>query len=79
MDSDFGFAGFTFSQLSPTDPDSFVPDWQTGMVTIDYNRLQLDGFPPGGFIQVVEYDPNDPSSEAFWVVQNLPGLRSGTA
>ena len=63
----------TFSQLSPADPNSFVSDWQTGEVTIDYNRLSQDGFAPGGFIQIVQYDPANPSSsDAFWVVQNIP-------
>jgi hypothetical protein len=59
----------TFGQVNPLFPDSVVADWQTGIVFVDYKRLEPDGI-TDGYIQVLEF--GDSLEEGAWVVQNFP-------
>jgi hypothetical protein len=63
--------GVTFGQLDPTDPASFVADWNSGLALADSRELSRDGI-SGGYLQVIEYDPSQPQADGLWVVQNLP-------
>jgi hypothetical protein len=62
----------TINQLDPSIPGSVESGWNTGIVTLDNAELALDGY-TGGFLQVVEYDPNNADSiTGIWTVQNVP-------
>jgi len=62
----------SFSQLDPTTPDTIAPDWNQGVITMNYQQLLMDGF-SGGYLQVLEFNPSEPTAEdGAWILQNIP-------
>ena len=61
----------SFGQADPTLPNSVVSDWNTGIVTLNNQELLQDGF-TGGFLQVLEFDPEGSQYYGKWILQNIP-------
>ncbi len=66
----FDQSAFNFGQVDPTVPDSMVGDWNQGILTIDDQKLQNDGF-TGQYLQVLEFDDNASPDFGYWIVQNF--------
>src|SRR5262249_27182534 len=64
-----------FGQATPLIPDSTVSDWQTGLAFVDYKKLNQEGI-IDGFLQVLEFDPDQPAADPVWVVENFPIVKS---
>src|SRR5205085_3188221 len=65
----------SFGQIAPTDADSDVTEWRTGVLFVDYELLAQDLMAlgrRGGFIQVVEFETDPINGQ--WEVANFPVL-----